>query len=154
MGDWHRQRPGHTQHSSCFRCFCADLGTGCVACAMGASRDKCDASRSCSREHIIVMTRYPVPGSCKTRLMPTLGPNGCAELQRAMTERILQSATQYAVHSEGPVSIEIRYSGKCKADIEAWLGSGMEALAVQCPLHYTAQASGKSRTGVRCSGVG
>lgn len=33
---------------------------------------------------LVLFTRIPVPGRAKTRLMGALGPQGCAELQRAM----------------------------------------------------------------------
>jgi glycosyltransferase A (GT-A) superfamily protein (DUF2064 family) len=38
-------------------------------------------------ERLIVFTRYPEPGTTQTRLIPVLGPEGAAELQRRMTHQ-------------------------------------------------------------------
>ena len=42
---------------------------------------------------IAVFARAPIPGACKTRLIPTLGAEGAARLHVAMTRRALQTAT-------------------------------------------------------------
>ena len=34
-------------------------------------------------KRLIIFTRYPVPGRTKTRLIPTLGPQGAADLQQS-----------------------------------------------------------------------
>ena len=36
--------------------------------------------------HILIFTRYPVPGKVKTRLIPALGPERAVRLHRRMTE--------------------------------------------------------------------
>jgi len=41
----------------------------------------------------LVMARQPIPGHCKTRLEPLLGPDGCARLQAAL----LRHAAAWAV---------------------------------------------------------
>ncbi|HYF26805.1 MAG TPA: TIGR04282 family arsenosugar biosynthesis glycosyltransferase [Baekduia sp.] len=38
---------------------------------------------------VVVMARAPVPGRCKTRLEPLLGPDGCAALQRELVRHTL-----------------------------------------------------------------
>ena len=38
----------------------------------------------------MLFTRYPEPGTTKTRLIEALGPEGAADLQRQMTEQVLQ----------------------------------------------------------------
>ena len=43
-------------------------------------------------ECLILFTRYPEPGTTKTRLIPQLGPRGAADIQRQMTEHILAQA--------------------------------------------------------------
>lgn len=42
--------------------------------------------------HIAVFTRAPVPGASKTRLIPLLGEEGAAQVQRQMTWRTLHTA--------------------------------------------------------------
>jgi rSAM/selenodomain-associated transferase 1 len=42
---------------------------------------------------IAVFARAPVPGQCKTRLIPVLGPDGAADLHRRMIERTVRCAT-------------------------------------------------------------
>jgi glycosyltransferase A (GT-A) superfamily protein (DUF2064 family) len=39
--------------------------------------------------HLIVFTRFPIHGKTKTRLIPALGAEGAAALQRQMTEHPL-----------------------------------------------------------------
>ena len=46
---------------------------------------------------IAVFARAPVPGGAKRRLIPALGPEGAAELQRRMTERIVAAAATAGV---------------------------------------------------------
>lgn len=41
------------------------------------------------RARLVVMTRAPTPGRCKTRLIPALGPEGAALLHQAMLEDVL-----------------------------------------------------------------
>jgi len=41
---------------------------------------------------IIIFARAPVPGQCKTRLIPALGAHGAAQLQAAMTRHALATA--------------------------------------------------------------
>ena len=58
------------------------------------------------RERLIVFTRYPEPGTTKTRLIPALGPEGAADLQRRMTRHALSCASR----CDG-VPVEVRYAG-------------------------------------------
>ncbi len=69
---------------------------------------------------IILFTRYPQPGQCKTRLIPALGPNGAASLHREMTERIL--ARLRALADLHPHRLEIHYEGGSPAQMASWLG--------------------------------
>lgn len=45
-----------------------------------------------SRSVILVFARAPIPGRCKTRLMPLLGARGAAKLQVVLTEHALKTA--------------------------------------------------------------
>jgi len=51
---------------------------------------------------IAVLARPPVPGQCKTRLIPAIGAQAAAILQERMTERTVATATEAAV---GPVTL-------------------------------------------------
>jgi len=73
------------------------------------------------REHLIVFTRYPRPGATKTRLIPELGPQGAADLQRAMTERLVEVLRHPAVRRR--IDGEIRYEGGDAEQMRRWLGN-------------------------------
>lgn len=45
-----------------------------------------------ARVQIAILGKAPIPGTAKTRLIPTLGPRGAARLQRQMTRITLQTA--------------------------------------------------------------
>lgn len=75
-----------------------------------------------SREHLIVFTRYPEPGHTKTRLIPALGAEGAAELQRRMTEHLLRELRQVA--QLRPLHIEVRFTGGNATVMRQWLGPG------------------------------
>ena len=60
-------------------------------------------------EQLIIFSRYPEPGRTKTRLIPALGADGAARLQRQMTGQCLKTAEKVAT-SRG-LSLELRYTG-------------------------------------------
>ncbi len=74
-------------------------------------------------EQIIVFTRYPEPGRTKTRLIPAVGPQGAAELQRQMTEHTLRRVR--ALARQRPLAVEIRYEGGRDGLMSRWLGVGL-----------------------------
>ncbi|MCP4691656.1 MAG: DUF2064 domain-containing protein, partial [Desulfobacterales bacterium] len=76
------------------------------------------------REHLIIFTRFPRPGAVKTRLIPALGPECAAALQRELTEHILRGAKASAA-SRG-TTIEIRYDGGDEGLMRAWLGGDLQ----------------------------
>lgn len=65
---------------------------------------------------LIVFGRYPVPGRTKTRLVPALGPAGAAELQREMTEKILEVALADSV-----ASVRFCYTGGTSRQVRRWI---------------------------------
>ncbi|MBW2059251.1 MAG: TIGR04282 family arsenosugar biosynthesis glycosyltransferase [Deltaproteobacteria bacterium] len=73
-------------------------------------------------DRLIVFTRYPEPGKTKTRLIPSLGPRGAAELQRRMTEHTMARARE--LRRIRPLHIEIRYDGGAEHLVRTWLGPG------------------------------
>ena len=76
---------------------------------------------------LIVFTRFPVSGEAKTRLIPALGAEGAAALQRQMTEHTVRQARKTGAQ------IEIRYTGGTETKMRGWLGND---------LHYTEQGGG------------
>jgi uncharacterized protein len=69
---------------------------------------------------LMLFTRYPVAGQTKTRLIPHLGPEGAAALQRRMTEHILNQIT--AAARQLPLVLEVHFSGGSLAQMQDWLG--------------------------------
>jgi rSAM/selenodomain-associated transferase 2/rSAM/selenodomain-associated transferase 1 len=73
---------------------------------------------------LIIFTRCPEPGTTKTRMIPKLGDEGAAELQRQMTEHIVSRVTEdTGLHS---ASVEIRFEGGNRHLMAAWLGTGFD----------------------------
>jgi len=80
-----------------------------------------------SKKRLIIFTRYPETGTTKTRLIPLLGAEGAANLQRKMTEHTLSQMMGLPV-SNG-LTIEIRYDGGNEHLMRRWLGSEFEYAA-------------------------
>ena len=77
-----------------------------------------------SKERLIIFTRYPETGSTKTRLIPLLGVEGAANLQRKMTEHTL--SRMMGLTASNDLTIEIRYDGGNEVVMKQWLGSEFE----------------------------
>ncbi|WP_019504067.1 TIGR04282 family arsenosugar biosynthesis glycosyltransferase [Pleurocapsa sp. PCC 7319] len=75
-------------------------------------------------ETLIIFSRYPEPGKTKTRMIPALGAEGAAELQRQMTEHMLTIAKKYK--SFRNVSIEVHFAGGNGELMLEWLGNKTE----------------------------
>ncbi|HAK94415.1 MAG TPA: hypothetical protein DCM87_05300 [Planctomycetes bacterium] len=74
-------------------------------------------------ECLILFTRYPEPGTTKTRLIPALGAEGAARLQRRMTERAVAAARALA-RSRG-AAVRVAFSGGSAARMRRWLGNSI-----------------------------
>jgi rSAM/selenodomain-associated transferase 1/rSAM/selenodomain-associated transferase 2 len=72
---------------------------------------------------LIVFTRYPVPGSTKTRLIPALGVEGAADLQRQMTEHTLD--TMRPLVDEG-IGVQVHFDGGEAEEMAQWLGTELD----------------------------
>ncbi len=72
-------------------------------------------------ERLIIFTRYPEPGKTKTRMIPALGTQGAARLQRQMTEHIV--ATAATINSCSGLTVEVRHEGGNTRLMQDWLGS-------------------------------
>ncbi|ARV62233.1 hypothetical protein BZZ01_29630 [Nostocales cyanobacterium HT-58-2] len=73
-----------------------------------------------AKEHLIIFTRYPEPGKTKTRLIPALGTESAANLQRQMTEYTLSQVKQ--LQKIAPISFEVRFAGGSLQLMQDWLG--------------------------------
>lgn len=70
--------------------------------------------------HLIVFTRYPVPGRTKTRLTPLLGPVRAADLQKRLIERTIAVAENAVKRIDG--RLIVAFDGKEKHKLKKWLG--------------------------------
>jgi uncharacterized protein len=77
-----------------------------------------------SAERIIVFTRYPVPGTVKTRLARVLGEQGAADLHKRMTEHLMRRVRE--VQGRRGVLVEVRYDGPGRIAMSRWLGQGID----------------------------
>lgn len=71
-------------------------------------------------ERLIIFTRYPEAGKTKTRLIPALGEQGAADLQRRMTEHLISRIDNLAASRS--LTLEIRYEGGNETLMRSWLG--------------------------------
>jgi uncharacterized protein len=74
-------------------------------------------------QHLIIFTRYPEANRTKTRLIPLLGAEGAANLQRQMTEHTL--STVQKLQELVNVSVEVRFAGGDLQLMQAWLGDNL-----------------------------
>ncbi len=74
-------------------------------------------------ETLIVFTRYPEPGKTKTRMIPALGAEGAANLQRQLTEHTLKQVKK--LQSIRSVSSEFHFAGGNQQLMRAWLGENL-----------------------------
>jgi len=70
---------------------------------------------------LILFTRYPEPGTTKTRLIPALGADGAATLSRHMTEHTL--AQVQMLQDQYWLQVEIRFAGGTSELMQGWLGT-------------------------------
>lgn len=83
---------------------------------------------------LLIFTRYPLSGQAKTRLIPALGPEGAARLQRRLTEAVVETARQTCATGEkNDIDLTICCTGGRQKDFRAWLGPD---------LRYKSQDSG------------
>ena len=77
------------------------------------------------RPRIVLFTRFPEAGSCKTRLIPALGADGAARLHRRLTERTLD-----ILRSTGQ-NVTVAITGAPRSSFANWLGD--DVMLVQQP---------------------
>ena len=76
-----------------------------------------------SGRRLVIFTRYPEPGKVKTRVIPALGQEGAASLQKAMIEHTLRWAK--SLSQKMPDLVEVRFEGGSRRLMEEWLGAGL-----------------------------
>ena len=74
-----------------------------------------------AREKLCVFTRYPEPGKTKTRLIPALGAESAACLQRAMTAHVLAAAAEVA--NARKTDVEVLFEGGDEAHMRQSFGN-------------------------------
>ncbi len=72
---------------------------------------------------VILFTRYPLAGKCKTRLIPALGEDGAAKIHRILTARTLEILKAQPVRERG--ALRIYYDGGSLQKMEDWLGKDL-----------------------------
>jgi len=94
------------------------------------------------KQCLIIFTRYPEPGKTKTRLIPALGADGAADLQRQMTEHTLRQARMLRARNgvmrlseegkaltgeaeEDAIALAVRFTGGDRGLMQAWLGGDL-----------------------------
>ncbi len=69
---------------------------------------------------LVIFTRYPQPGTTKTRLIPAIGAERAAELQRKMTEH---TVSRMANVDSRRIQVTVSFTGAEKSEMRNWLGS-------------------------------
>ena len=78
-------------------------------------------------DQLVLVARYPVPGQCKTRLIPALGPEGAARLHRLLTEHA--AAVARAAGSHAGARVTVCCTGAARRDFRSWLGGEFDYVA-------------------------
>lgn len=76
-----------------------------------------------SHNAVVLFTRYPTPGSTKTRLIPTLGAEEAARLQRDMTELLVTRLKPAVI--QGRFQLTACHAAASRRAMHRWLGSGL-----------------------------
>jgi len=74
------------------------------------------------QEQLIVFTRYPQPGTTKTRLIKALGEQGAADLQRKLAEHTLAQVRLFLQIRQA--RLVIYFAGGSETLMQKWLGTG------------------------------
>jgi rSAM/selenodomain-associated transferase 2/rSAM/selenodomain-associated transferase 1 len=98
-------------------------GTKILATILGSAFSR-GLERELPREALILFTRHPEPGKTKTRLIPILGEDGAAELQRRMTVHALIQVRRLArLRRASPI---VCYEGADHPTMTSWLGPDLQ----------------------------
>ncbi len=70
---------------------------------------------------LLIFTRYPEAGKTKTRLIPELGADGAALLQKRLTERLIVQVNLLA--QRATIKTVVHYDGGSREKMTSWLES-------------------------------
>ncbi|RZM79886.1 glycosyltransferase [Leptolyngbya iicbica LK] len=70
-----------------------------------------------------MVTRFPHPGRTKTRLIPALGAEGAAQVQRCMTELLVDRLR--VICDRASIALEIHFADGSLAQMHDWLGDDL-----------------------------
>ncbi len=71
------------------------------------------------RDRLILFSKFPRPGRCKTRLIGTIGALPAARLQQLMTEKVFAAASRL-----DNIDLRVHYTGCGEREMRRWLGPG------------------------------
>ncbi|PIK52738.1 hypothetical protein BSL78_10371 [Apostichopus japonicus] len=71
-------------------------------------------------KRIIIFSRYPEAGFTKTRLVPELGTDGAAVVQKLMTDHILHEVQAFVAVNQH-TGVELQYDGGSEEKVTYWL---------------------------------
>ncbi len=71
---------------------------------------------------VILFTRYPWPGQCKKRLIPSLGEEQAAQVHRQMVNHSLSQVLDFLAHKHN-TALYIYYHGSDQKQMQEWLGA-------------------------------
>ena len=74
-----------------------------------------------TQDQLIVFSRYPEPGTTKTRLAKVVGGLAAAEIQKKLTEYTLAQVRLFLRTS--PVAVTVYFEGGSTAEMQDWLGT-------------------------------
>jgi rSAM/selenodomain-associated transferase 1 len=116
----YRRRIGRSKVSGTIR-GAVGAGTKILWTIFRASLGQLQYRKRVPESHrVIQFTRYPEPGTAKTRLIPELGPDGAADLHRQLSEYTLKQVG--FLQQKTAISVEIRYTGGDRERMQDWLG--------------------------------
>lgn len=80
-----------------------------------------------AQKTLVIFTRYPEKGKTKTRLIPAIGAEKAAQIQKLMTENIVKIAEEL----KDKIEVKIYYTGGNQTLMESWLGDQWQCIPQQ-----------------------
>ncbi|BBM83213.1 TIGR04283 family arsenosugar biosynthesis glycosyltransferase [Candidatus Uabimicrobium amorphum] len=74
-------------------------------------------------KRVVLFSKYPLAGKSKTRMIPALGKEGAANLQREMTTFISAKLRRFC--RKNNIIFEVRFFGGNRQEMQKWLGESM-----------------------------
>lgn len=117
----YRRRVGQSKISGTIR---GVMGAGTKILSTIARERLVGSQRGGQSNRTIVFSRLPQAGNTKTRMIPALGPQGAADLQKQMTRRTLATIARTA--SLVACETQIRYTGGTREQMAEVFGNGLQ----------------------------